>query len=551
MTFLNNISVKAKVGSLTGLLVSAIVIMAIFVLLQLTSINKSFTEYSQVAVNLGETTLKVNRDMNYASRLTRSIMLGDNYKKNHDKLTKRIATISQHFSDFNRYAKGISDHATRSKIESLTSKSKQSTMRFLNESLKLMNSLSATSTTADRQAAWKTYKANFSPLANSSRTDFASLIKLIEGIKNKIYKNSTNTVESSFTMTVILSVSATLFSMAFSFLITNSIIFPLFKLKKSFEDIEKSSDLTLRSNIKSKDELGALSQSFDSLLEKFHRTLNDVVIIVSSLHEASKQLATSSETTNTHINKQRLETDMVATAMNEMAMTAEEVAKNAANTASGVEVANIQTIQGQDIVKTTVSSIDGLAGQINLSAGSLNKLSSDSQDIGRVLDVIKGIAEQTNLLALNAAIEAARAGDKGRGFAVVADEVRSLASRTEESTQEIQSMIEILQKGSSDAVTIMNDSNQKADASVESATKAGVALEQITQAVSSINDMAAQIATAAEEQTSVNEEISRNISNISVISDKTSQEAEKTHESSKKLEELSGQLDLLVSQFKV
>ncbi len=551
MAFLNNISVKAKVGSLTGLLVSAIVIMAIFVLLQLTSINKSFTEYSQVAVNLGETTLKVNRDMNYASRLTRSIMLGDNYKKNHDKLTKRIAAISQHFSDFNRYAKGISDNTKRAGIESLTSKSKQSTMRFLNESLKLMNSLSATSTTTDRQTAWKTYKANFSPLANSSRTDFASLIKLIEEIKSEIYKNSTGTVDSSFSMTVIFAAAATLFSMAFSFLITNSIILPLFKLKKSFEDIEKSSDLTLRSNINSNDELGALSQSFDSLLEKFHRTLTDVVTIVSSLHEASKQLATSSEITNTHINKQRLETDMVATAMNEMAMTAEEVSKNAANTASGVEVANIQAIQGQAIVKTTVTSIDRLAGQINLSAGSLNKLSSDSQDIGRVLDVIKGIAEQTNLLALNAAIEAARAGDKGRGFAVVADEVRSLASRTEESTQEIQNMIEILQKGSSDAVSIMNDSNQKAETSVESATKAGQALEQITQAVSSINDMAAQIATAAEEQTSVNEEISRNISNISVISDKTSQEAEKTHDSSKQLEALSGKLDLLVSQFKV
>jgi len=551
MTLLNNISVKAKVGSLTGLLVAAIVIMAVFVLLQLTSIKKSFTEYSQVAVNLGETTLKVNRDMNYVSRLTRSIMLGDNYKKNHDKLTKRIATISQHFSDFNRYAQGISDSHKRSEIDSLTSKSKESTMKFLNESLKLMNTLSANSTVSDRQAAWKTYKANFSPLANSSRTDFASLISVIEEIKGGIYENSTDTVDSSFSMTVVFSSTATLFSLAFSFLITNSIILPLFKLKKSFEEIEQSSDLTLRSNINSKDELGALSQSFDSLLKKFHQTLNDVVTIVSSLHEASKQLATSSKVTNAHINKQRQETELVATAMNEMAMTAEEVSRHAANTASGVETTNVQALQGQEIVRTTVSSIDGLARQIDVSAASLNKLSNDSQDIGRVLDVIKGIAEQTNLLALNAAIEAARAGDKGRGFAVVADEVRSLASRTEESTQEIQSMIEILQKGSSEAVSVMNDSNQKAESSVASATSAGAALDQITQAVASINDMAAQIATAAEQQTSVNEEINRNISNISVISDKTSQEAEKTHQSSKQLEELSGKLDLLVSQFKV
>ena len=551
MTFLNNISVKAKVGSLTGILVAAIAIMAAFVLFQLSSIKNSFTEYSQVAVNLGETTLKVNRDMNYVSRLTRSIMLGDNYKKNHGKLTKRISTISQHFTDFSRYAADITDNQKRTEIESLISKSKDSTMRFLNESLKLMNTLSADSSAADRQEAWKEYKANFSPLANSSRTDFASLIKVIEEIKSGIYQNYTGTVDSSFSMTAIFAAGAACLSLAFSFMITNSIILPLFRLKESFEAIEESSNLTLRSNIGSRDELGTLSQSFDSLLEKFHRTLTEVVGVVSSLHEASRQLANSSEVTTAHINTQRQETELVATAMNEMAMTAEEVSRHAANTASGVETANVQALQGQSIVKTTVDSIDGLARQIGVSAVSLNKLSSDSQDIGRVLDVIRGIAEQTNLLALNAAIEAARAGDKGRGFAVVADEVRSLASRTEESTQEIQSMIEVLQKGSSEAVSVMNDSNQKAESSVESATQAGTALDQITQAVASINDMAAQIATAAEEQTSVNEEISRNISNISDISNKTSEEAEKTHQSSKQLEALSGKLDQLVSQFKV
>lgn len=551
MTFLNNISVKAKVGSLTGIMVTAIVVIAAFVLLQLTSIKQSFTEYSQVAVNLGETTLKVNRDMNYVSRLTRSIMLGDNYEKNHKKLTKRIETISQHFSDFSRYAQEIADSQKRSEIESLIVKSQSSTMKFLNESLKLMNTLSANSTASDRQAAWKTYKANFSPLANSSRTDFASLNKIIEEIKDGIYNHYTDTVDSSFSMTVILASAATLLSLLLSFLITNSIILPLFKLKKSFEAVESSSDLTLRSDINTRDELGALSQSFDSLLRKFHGTLNEVVSIVSSLHEASTQLANSSEVTTSHINKQRQETELVATAINEMAMTAEEVSRHAASTASGVETANVQVIEGQGIVKTTVGNIDGLASQMGVSAVSLNKLSSDSQDIGRVLDVIRGIAEQTNLLALNAAIEAARAGDKGRGFAVVADEVRSLASRTEESTQEIQSMIEVLQKGSGEAVSIMNDSNLKAEASVDSATRAGEALDQITQAMSSINDMAAQIATAAEEQTSVNEEINRNIANISVISDKTSEEAEKTHQASQQLELLSGKLDQLVSQFKV
>jgi len=241
----------------------------------------------------------------------------------------------------------------------------------------------------------------------------------------------------------------------------------------------------------------------------------------------------------------------VATAMNEMAMTAQEVAQNAANTATGAEDANQQALQGHEIVTNTVDGITDLASGIQTASNSIDKVSSDSQEIGRVLDVIKGIAEQTNLLALNAAIEAARAGEQGRGFAVVADEVRSLASRTETSTQEIQQMIERLQQGSEHAVTLMQASNQQADKSVEQASLAGDALQQITQSVASINDMAAQIATAAEEQTSVNEEINRNITNISTISDSTSVEADNTHHSSKDLETLATNLNLLVSQFKV
>ncbi len=294
-----------------------------------------------------------------------------------------------------------------------------------------------------------------------------------------------------------------------------------------------------------------MSKTFDSLLKKIHQTLTEVVGIVNKLNNASNQLANSSETTSTHIHNKRLETDMVATAMNEMAMTAQEVAQNAASTASGAEDANQQAQQGHGIVSNTVNGISVLASGVQIASESIDKVSSDSQEIGRVLDVIKGIAEQTNLLALNAAIEAARAGEQGRGFAVVADEVRSLASRTETSTQEIQQMIERLQQGSEHAVSLMQTSNQQADTSVEQASSAGDALQKITESVASINDMAAQIATAAEEQTSVNEEIKRNITNISTISDSTSVEADNTHNSSKELEELANNLNFLVSQFKV
>lgn len=551
MGFLNNVSVKGKISLLTGVLLIALILVSAFNIVQLLSIKSAFTQYSQSAVVLETTILEVNRDMNYVSRLTRSIMLGDDYQKNHNKLETRINAISAHFGKLSTTANIVEDKQVQAKLTSLTQKSKQSTMKFLNESLRLMDTLSQGSSASDRQNAWQKYKAEFSPLANSSRTDFAALRELVEANKTSIYNASEYTVESSLSVTTTIAVIAILVSVALSFITMKSIITPLDKLKNAFEEIETSSNLTIRTQVDSGDELGAVSRSFDSLLQKFHETLTEVVSIVSRLNNASNQLASSSETTSTHIRNQRLETDMVATAMNEMAMTAQEVAQNAANTATGAEDANHQAVQGHDIVSNTVTGISDLASGIQTASESINKVSSDSQEIGRVLDVIKGIAEQTNLLALNAAIEAARAGEQGRGFAVVADEVRSLASRTESSTQEIQQMIERLQQGSEHAVALMQTSNTQADKSVEQASSAGNALQKITESVASINDMAAQIATAAEEQTSVNEEINRNITNISTISDSTSTEADNTHQSSRELEELARNLNLLVSQFKV
>ena len=551
MLNLGQISIKGKISLLTGILLLALITVATFNIFKLVEINKGFTQFSQSAVVLEKTILEVNRDMNYVSRLTRSIMLGDNYQKNHGKLEQRIKDISGHFDRLSQTAKIVDDTQVKGKLISLGQKSKQSTLKFINESLILMNTLSENSTAEDRQAAWMKYKKEFSPLANSSRTDFAALGKLVKGNKQKIYELSVNSVESSLSVTIILSIAAVLISLLLSILTMNSITKPLEKLKNAFEEIESTSNLTIRTQVDSGDELGAVSKAFDSLVQKFHETLTEVVNIVNSLNDASNNLAHSSETTSTHINNQRLETDMVATAMNEMEMTAQEVAQNAADTATGAIDANQQAIEGHEIVSSTAGSITDLAAGIQTASGSINKVSSDSQEIGRVLDVIKGIAEQTNLLALNAAIEAARAGEQGRGFAVVADEVRSLASRTEKSTQEIQQMIEHLQAGSQRAVTLMQTSNQQAEKSVEQANLAGEALQKITMSVSSINDMAAQIATAAEEQTSVNEEINRNITNIATISDSTSVEADNTHQSSKELKESANNLNLLVSQFEV
>jgi methyl-accepting chemotaxis protein len=203
------------------------------------------------------------------------------------------------------------------------------------------------------------------------------------------------------------------------------------------------------------------------------------------------------------------------------------------------------------VVRNSVNGIRSLAENVEEAAGVIHRLEQDSEQIGTILDVIRGIADQTNLLALNAAIEAARAGEQGRGFAVVADEVRTLAQRTQQSTQEIQAMIEQLQEGSRNAVQVMELGRQRTEESVDLSSRAGTSLDAITSAVSRITDMNLQIASAAQEQSTVAEEMARNINQISEVSDETSHGAQQTEDASQQLSQLASELQTLVQQFKV
>ena len=227
------------------------------------------------------------------------------------------------------------------------------------------------------------------------------------------------------------------------------------------------------------------------------------------------------------------------------------MAGSAEQASQAADEANKESINGNGIVSRTVASINTLADDINTSAEAVGKLKSDSENIGSVLDVIKGVAEQTNLLALNAAIEAARAGEQGRGFAVVADEVRSLAQRTQESASEIEKLIDGIQVGVEDAVEAMTKSSERVSTSVDNANQAGESLKVITSAVNTILQMNTQIAAAAEEQTSVSEEISRNVENIHSISITNAESSEESATSSSQVQSLGQDLKLLVDQFKV
>ena len=237
--------------------------------------------------------------------------------------------------------------------------------------------------------------------------------------------------------------------------------------------------------------------------------------------------------------------------MNEMNATVHDVAQNASSAADAARAADEAANEGRNVVQTTVQAIDRLASEVEQANGVIGKLKQESEQIGSVLDVIRNIADQTNLLALNAAIEAARAGEQGRGFAVVADEVRSLASRTQESTQEIQQMMERLQNGTGEAVRVMHSSQEKTRETVAKAQLAGTSLESIKASVSTIHAMNTQIASAAEEQGVVANEINRSVVNIADISKKTAQGSSNSAEASRTLATLGEEMHGLVKQFKL
>ncbi|RBC03244.1 methyl-accepting chemotaxis protein [Pseudomonas sp. MWU12-2115] len=291
------------------------------------------------------------------------------------------------------------------------------------------------------------------------------------------------------------------------------------------------------------DELGNLAAAANTLRDFLAETFTQLQRSASDLDSASGELNAIATTMAGGTNEQFNRTDQVATAMNEMSATAQEVARHAADAARAADDADQSAQQGEKVMQSTIQSITRMRGEIANTAEVIRRLEADSGRIGKVLEVIRGIAEQTNLLALNAAIEAARAGEAGRGFAVVADEVRNLAQRTAESIIEINQIIQNVQTGAVDAAQAIESGQTRSDESVEQVTQAGAMLERITHAVEAIRDMNRQIATAAEEQTSVAEDISRNLTEITSIASTNLNSVQRTESASQNLHGLSGQLN--------
>ncbi len=313
----------------------------------------------------------------------------------------------------------------------------------------------------------------------------------------------------------------------------------------------KQGDLTQKIVISGKSDFSWMAYELDSARKNVSTLVHTLIGGVAQLDTATKNMTSISNETVEGVLLQQSETSQVATAMNEMAASVQEVARTAANTAETARNADGEAQAGKYVVTEAMDAIQSLADEVEKAAETLNDLEQDIGNIGAVVDVIRGITEQTNLLALNAAIEAARAGEYGRGFAVVADEVRTLAARTQSSTHEIEGMVGRLQSGAKTAVKVMNEGRDRAQTSVEKAANAGVALDSITAMITRMDEMNAAIASAATQQSAVAEDINRSIVNISQVAEQTADGARETSTAVETMSALSAQLQEAASKFRV
>lgn len=400
------------------------------------------------------------------------------------------------------------------------------------------------------------YNIDYSPALDAEfaiiREQLRSARSLIEAKQIELRKQANESIESS-KMIIEIGMGVAILAAIFALWLSNRfIVKPIQNVEKAMAEIASGDgDLSQRMNVEGSDEIARLSSAFNQFVGKIHVTIEQVIITSNAVRAEMENIKSLTQGVAEFSSNQQKESEVVAAAVHEMQATSEAVSGNALEAASASNTANREVESADKTLGLTVSSIERLAHDIENASGVVHELDSDVKNIASILGVIRGIAEQTNLLALNAAIEAARAGEQGRGFAVVADEVRALASKTQDSTGEIQSMIERLEVGAKQAVGVMNESKISGEKTIVQAGTAAYSLSEIRNSIGMMNEMNTQIATAASQQSQVSEEVNKNVQCIAESTMQMVEMASSAENACMALAEQCEALDSLVSQFEV
>ncbi|MCT7358155.1 methyl-accepting chemotaxis protein [Thalassolituus pacificus] len=539
---LRNMRVAQRAMLFFGLLGLITLMLGLFSVQQLSRLNNSVNMLGKESLPKVEGIGEMRRDFLY-TRLYAVNLVNSKTKEQSKQFSQRLAEVTASYKAAEADMKNrVNTPESKQKLQAIVSDKNEYDLR--------VQQLLGMMADADPEAIRK-FRVQHIDALSIGITDGLNDLAHYEG---EVAAKAAETAAASYStssMAIYIAIAAALLAVVIlASLFSNSIVAPLDKAVRAAQRIA-SGDLSQSISDHGRDEAADMMAAMHQMQDQLRSTLNHIADSSQQLSTTSEELSVVTNESSEIVHQQSAQLEQAATAVNELTVAVDEVANSASTTSSNSEQVNDKARQGQNTLNETIRTIDQLAGEIGNTADGISALAGNVKDIGQVIDVIRSIAEQTNLLALNAAIEAARAGESGRGFAVVADEVRALAHRTQESTKEIERMIQTVQTATDAAVVNTENSNRWAMSTLKMANEAGTSLGEITGLISQINEQNLNIASAAEEQAMVAREVDKNLVAIRDLSFQTSAGANQTNASSQELARLAEQLNALLLKFRL